>query len=299
MIHDAILPTGTQYEISHGPWQAIVTEQGATLRSLHYEGTDVIKSFDADQSPTSSQGQQLLPWPNRIRDGHYTFDGMEQQLAVSEVDRHNAIHGLVAWSRWSLVEHTDTSVTQTIRIMARPGWPGTINVRLTHRLSDAGLAVEVTARNVGTTAVPFGYAAHPYLCLGGTIDDWTVDAPFTSWLQVDDRLLPMQMREMDSIHTLNGLTVGQRTFDTAYTVKGDGTVGSPAWRIRVSNGETSHELWGDAAMSWVQIYTPDDRHSLAVEPMTCGPDAFNEGPTHGDVIRLEPGNDVTLHWGIA
>ncbi|MBZ9583922.1 aldose epimerase family protein, partial [Klebsiella quasivariicola] len=152
-------------------------------------------------------------------------------------------------------------------------------VRLTHRLSDAGLAVEVTARNVGTTAVPFGYAAHPYLCLGGTIDDWTVDAPFTSWLQVDDRLLPMQMREMDSIHTLNGLTVGQRTFDTAYPVKGDGTVGSPAWRIRVSNGETSHELWGDAAMSWVQIYTPDDRHSLAVEPMTCGPDAFNEGPT--------------------
>lgn len=92
MINDAILPTGTQYEISHGPWQAIVTEQGATLRSLHYEGTDVIKSFDADQSPTSSQGQQLLPWPNRIRDGHYTFDGMEQQLAVSEVDRHNAIH---------------------------------------------------------------------------------------------------------------------------------------------------------------------------------------------------------------
>ena len=90
MINDAILPTGTQYEISHGPWQAIVTEQGATLRSLHYEGTDVIKSFDADQSPTSSQGQQLLPWPNRIRDGHYTFDGMEQQLAVSEVDRHNA-----------------------------------------------------------------------------------------------------------------------------------------------------------------------------------------------------------------
>ena len=164
MINDAILPTGTQYEISHGPWQAIVTEQGATLRSLHYEGTDVIKSFDADQSPTSSQGQQLLPWPNRIRDGHYTFDGMEQQLAVSEVDRHNAIHGLVAWSRWSLVEHTDTSVTQTIRIMARPGWPGTISVRLTHRLSDAGLAVEVTARNVGTTAVPFGYAAHPYLC---------------------------------------------------------------------------------------------------------------------------------------
>ena len=163
MINDAILPTGTQYEISHGPWQAIVTEQGATLRSLHYEGTDVIKSFDADQSPTSSQGQQLLPWPNRIRDGHYTFDGMEQQLAVSEVDRHNAIHGLVAWSRWSLVEHTDTSVTQTIRIMARPGWPGTISVRLTHRLSDAGLAVEVTAwvapstTGQSTPRLPRGY----------------------------------------------------------------------------------------------------------------------------------------------
>ena len=248
MINDVILPTGTQYEISHGPWQAIVTEQGATLRSLRYDGVDVVKSFNADQSPASSQGQQLLPWSNRIRDGHYTFNGVEQQLAVSEVDRHNAIHGLVAWSRWSLVKHTDTSVTQAIRIMARPGWPGTIDVHLTHRLSDTGLAIEVTARNVGTTAVPFGYAAHPYFCLGGAIDDWMIDAPFTSWLQVDDRLLPVQMREMDNAHTLSGTTVGQRTFDTAYTVDGDGTVGSPAWRIRVSSGERSHELWGDAAM---------------------------------------------------
>ena len=299
MVKDIAIPTGTQYQISHDSWQAIVTEQGATLRSLQYGGADVVKSFDTDQLPASSQGQQLLPWPNRIRDGHYTFEGDEQQLAVSEVDRHNAIHGLVAWSRWSLVEHTDTSVTQTIRVMARPGWPGTIDVDLTHRLSDTGLTVEVIVRNVGATAVPFGYAAHPYFSLGGTIDDWTVEAPFTSWLQVDDRLLPVQMRKMDSAHILNGLTVGQRTFDTAYTVQGDGTVGSAAWRIKVTNGETSHELWGDAAMGWTQIYTPDDRRSLAVEPMTCGPDAFNEGPTHGDVIRLGPGDDVTLRWGIA
>lgn len=295
MINDVVLPTGSQYEISCGPWQAIVTEQGATLRSLQYDGVDVIASFDAHQSPASSQGQQLLPWPNRIRDGHYTFDGVEQQLAVSEVDRHNAIHGLVAWAPWSLLEHTDVSVTQTIRIMARPGWPGTIDVNLTHRLSDAGLAVDVTARNVGATAVPFGYAAHPYLSLGGTIDDWTIDAPLSSWLQVDDRLLPVQMREMDYAHALNGLKVGHRTFDTAYTVH----VGSPTWRIKVTNGDTSHELWADAAMGWAQIYTPADRRSLAVEPMTCGPDAFNEGPTHDDVLRLEPDEAVTLRWGIA
>ena len=112
MINDVMLPTGTQYEISHGLWQAVVTEQGATLRSLRHNGDDVIKTFEADQSPASSQGQQLLPWPNRIRDGRYRFDDVDQQLAISEVDRNNAIHGLVAWSPWHLVEHTDFSVTQ-------------------------------------------------------------------------------------------------------------------------------------------------------------------------------------------
>lgn len=299
MINDVILPTGTQYEISHGPWQAVVTEQGATLRSLRHNGDDVIKTFEADQSPASSQGQQLLPWPNRIRDGRYRFDDVDQQLAISEVDRNNAIHGLVAWSPWHLVEHTDSSVTQEIRIMARPGWPGTIDVRLTHNLDDHGLTVTVRARNVGATAVPFGYAAHPYFCLGGSIDEWKIDAPFASWLQVDDRLLPVRICGMDEVHTMSGQSLGQRTFDTAYTLDREGTVGSPAWRIKVTSDEASHELWGDATMGWAQIYTPDDRLSLAVEPMTCGPDAFNEGPTHGDAIRLESGDEVTLTWGIA
>ncbi|MDO4411824.1 aldose 1-epimerase family protein [Cutibacterium sp.] len=298
MIDDVILPTGTQYEISHGPWQAVVTEQGATLRRLRYQGDDVIKTFDADQAPIASQGQQLLPWPNRIRDGHYSFNGVDQQLAISEVDRNNAIHGLAAWVPWSLVEHSESSVTQEVRIMSQPGWPGTIDVWLTHSLDDHGLTVTVKARNVGATEVPFGYAAHPYFCLGGSIDEWQVEAPFASWLQVDDRLLPVQMRDMDEVHTLNGQPVNGRTFDTAYTLDGGKSVGEPAWRVKVTAGQRSHELWGDSTMGWVQIYTPDDRLSLAVEPMTCGPNAFNEGPTHNDVIRLASGDEVVLTWGI-
>lgn len=288
-------PTGEQYELSAGPWRAIVTEQGATLRSLTRDGTDVVKPFPADSLPASSQGQQLLPWPNRIRDGHYVFDGVDQQLPISEVDRNNAIHGLAGWVPWSLLEHTADSLTQSVRIMARPGWPGTLEAVLTHRLTDEGLDVEVTARNVGTSPLPFGYAAHPYLVLDAPIDEWTVNAPFTGWLEVDDRLLPVAMHPMDDEHTLSAdRPLGARRLDTAFTVRGQ-----DRWEITVSHGDRSHTLWGDAALGWAQIYTPGARDALAVEPMTCGPDAFNEGPTHDGVIRLEPGEDVTVHWGIA
>lgn len=299
----SISPTGNQYEISSGDQHAAITEVGATLRTFSVGGRDVVRGFGADEVVSGGRGQQLLPWPNRIRDGRYTFNGVEQQLSLSEPDRHNAIHGLVRHVPWVLVEHTTDSVTQQVTVYPRSGWPGTVEATIRHSVSEAGLLVEVTVRNLGDETVPFGYAAHPYFTVGeDTVDDVVLELPAAQYLEVDERLLPVEIRDVDGTeYDLRSATeaLGSRGFDTAFTglTRGeDGLV-----RVRLSRGERFAELWADESMGWIQIFTGDERRdlSIAVEPMTCGPDAFNDGPTHDDLITIAPGDSYAGRWGVS
>ena len=77
-------PTGEQYEISFGDQRAVVTEVGAALRVYSVADRDVVLGFGVDEVISGGGGQQLIPWPNRIRDGRYEFGGKQQQLALTE-----------------------------------------------------------------------------------------------------------------------------------------------------------------------------------------------------------------------
>ena len=82
----------------------MVTESGATLRALEHEDRALVDGFGEDEMPRGGRGQLLMPWPNRIRDGRYPYDGRELQLGLSEPARGNASHGLVRWAAWTLEE---------------------------------------------------------------------------------------------------------------------------------------------------------------------------------------------------
>ena len=132
-------PTGKQLDLTLGDQEATVTELGAGLRRYAVGGRDVVAGYDAEAPVKGGRGQQLLPWPNRIRDGRYSFGGVAQQLVLSEPKRNNASHGLVRYVPWMLVEHAATSVAQRVRVYPQPGWAGTLEAMLTHRLTEDGL----------------------------------------------------------------------------------------------------------------------------------------------------------------
>ena len=298
----SIPPTGAQYEIVSGGHRAVVTEVGATLRSYTVDGVDVVRGFGEHESPRGGQGQNLLPWPNRIRDGKYTFAGKSQQLWLSEPARHNASHGLVRYVPWVVIDRTPDSVTNQVRVFPQPGWPGWLEATVTHAVSTEGLTVTMSATNIGDGDVPFGYAAHPYLTVGEeTVDDVDVTVPAAAYLEVDpDRLLPIRVAPVDGtdLDLRDGPTLGSRNLDHALTDLTRDTGG--CWRVTLTRGDRTAELWGDESMAWVQVFTggPYRDRSIAVEPMTCGPDAYNEGPTHDDLIVLAPGDTCTGRWGV-
>ncbi len=296
--------TGTQYLIEAGEYRAAVTELGAGLRELGYAGTSLVTTFDADELPAHGTGQLLTPWPNRIDGGRYSFNGAEHRLDLSEPTRRNAIHGLTRWTAWTSVTHDRCEVTLRNVPHGQQGYPFAIQVDVTYRVdAESGLHVTVIATNKGSRPAPWGTGQHPYLTVATpTVDDCELTLPADHWLPVDERGIPSGKPQ----HVAGGefdfraaRKIGDTRLDNAFTClrrEADGL----AW-VRIEAGGTRTALWADAGYRWLQVFTGDAlesahrRTALAVEPMTCPPNAFVSGE---DLIVLEPRQTVTCRWGM-
>src|SRR3954451_24209606 len=171
-------PSGEQFEIEADGQRAIVVEVGGGLRSYTADGEDVLDGYGLDEMSTSGRGQVLSPWPNRLRKGSYEFEGKRYQLPLTEPERHNAIHGLVRWLPWTLVERASERVVVQTVVHPQPGYPFRVALRIEYTLSAAGLSVRSTATNAGDHPCPYGIGAHPYLTVGTpTVDVATLHVP--------------------------------------------------------------------------------------------------------------------------
>ena len=300
-------PSGAQYEISCGGYRAVVTESGAALRALSYADRPLVDGFAEDQMSAGGRGQLLMPWPNRIRDGRYTFGGADYQLALTEPKRSNASHGLARWAAWTLEEHSETSVSLQYRLMAQTGYPWLVDLHVLYDLSADGLTVTQTATNMSSSPAPFASGAHPYLTLGdGPVDDWELTLPAAAYTTTDDRLLPIARESVSGTELDFREARGLRStsLNTTFTELERDTSGRATVLLSDPRTGCNVSLWVDQHHPWLLLYTADDvpataRRSLAVEPMTANTDAFRSGE---DLITLAPsgqqGDEFSGSWGI-
>src|SRR4051812_40217615 len=170
--------SGYQYEIAAGPYAAVVTEQGGSLRALSRDGRPLILSHDADELPPAASGQLLAPWPNRIDRGRYAFGGETYELPINERERDNAIHGLVREEPWAVAEHEPHRVRLTYRLLGRTGYPFRLDLTVEYALdAEEGLTVRLSARNAGSRPAPYGHGTPPYLTLGRPLDECALTVP--------------------------------------------------------------------------------------------------------------------------
>jgi aldose 1-epimerase len=297
-------PSGTQWTIRAGGQEAVVVEVGGGLRAYRADGVDYVDGYDEDEICAGGAGQVLAPWPNRIRDGRYAFGGRSLQLSLTEPARHTAMHGLVNWLPWRLVERRDDAVTVGCELPATPGYPWPLRLRTEWRIDADGLRASHQATNLGGQPCPFGMAVHPYLQLPGVaVDDLVLRVPGRSRLLLDGRMLPIGAAKVagSEYDYTEPRQIGSARLDTAF---GDvEPVGSGGSSVTLSSADSSAavSVWADRAFGWWQVFTGDSltgsrqRRSVAVEPMTCPPDAFRSGR---DVIVLEPGTSWGASWGI-
>lgn len=301
-----VSPSGDQFEIVADGYRAVVTESGAALRSLTYEGRDLVDGFPQDGMSAGGRGQLLMPWPNRIRDGAYSFGGRALQLPLTEPSRGNASHGLVRWAAWTLEEHTESSVSLSCRVMAQKGYPWTVDMHVLYDLSADGLHVRQTATNLSNEEAPYASGAHPYLRVGERIEPLELTVPARSRLLLDpERKLPAGIETVrgTSYDLTEGRLIGDAVLDAPLgdLVHDDSRAAVTLCEPATGRGAL---LWMDERHRWVQVYTPEvpagqPRTGIAVEPMTAPPDAFNSGT---DLVVLAPagtpGDELSAEWGI-
>lgn len=293
----------TETSIAMGPYSAVVTSRGGALRELQHNGRDLVVGFGAGGRIPDYRGVICAPWPNRLADGAYEYAGTAFQAVINEPERGAALHGLATDQVWDVRETTNSSVTLGCTVGAGPHYPADLDLEVSYTLAADGLHCSVRAANTGGTAGPYGVCPHPYLVAGpAPLDEWTLELPASEYLAVTpDRLLPVGMKQVagGSFDFRAERRLGPVKIDHAFT--GITSDDSKTARVRVHDPSgTGVELEWGAEWAWVQIHTADkpakpDRLGLAVEPMTCPPDAFNSGT---DLIHLQPGDTHTAAWAI-
>jgi aldose 1-epimerase len=298
---------GWELVLRDGGYTAVVTEVGGGLRSLQHDGHDLVRPYAVQQVRPRYAGVVLAPWPNRVAGGAYEFGGEQHQLPLTEPERGNALHGLVTWDRFAAEQVTASSVTLVDRLVPQVGYPFEVTVEVTYTLTARdGLRTSVRAGNTGDRAAPWGTAAHPYLQAGTEhVDDCVLSVPADQVLEVTpDRLLPVGLAPVEGtgLDFRSPTAIGDTFVDHAFT----GLRADPDGLVRVrlvsASGRGVECAWDPAVLPWVQVHTADtpeaetDRTGLAVEPMTCAPDAFNSGQ---DLVVLEPGAEHVASWTLS
>jgi aldose 1-epimerase len=298
-----MVPSGRQVEIAAGDQRATIVEVGGGLRTYSVGGADLLDGYPADRMCSSGRGQVLIPWPNRLEDGSYEFDRRRNQLPLSDAGASNAIHGLVRWASWSVVEEQAGRAVAAHVLHPQPGYPYALALRIEYTLSGSGLRVRTTATNIGANPCPYGAGAHPYLTIGTpTIDPVVLRVPALTVIRSDARGLPVASEPVEGTEYdfRSPRSIGATVLDNAYADLDRDEDGLARVELHDPESGRGLTLWADGTHGYLQVFSGDPlpdvaRRSLAVEPMTCPANAFRTGE---GLIRLEPGQSFTSEWGL-
>lgn len=297
-----IPPSGEQFELRWGDQRATIVEVGGGIREYAVGDRPVLDPYPLEAMCDGAHGAPLIPWPNRLADGRYQFDGAEYHVALTEPDKRNAIHGFLRWRAWQAVELSEARVVMATRLHPLPGYPFVLDVSVAYALSDAGLTVTTVAANAGEQPCPYAVGQHPYLSAGGgPIDEATLQLDAGLRVLTDERQLPAGSEPVagSDFDFRAGRRIGDQQIDYAFTDLGRDADGLAWVRLTGTDGYRA-ELWQDGRYPYVEIYTGDTlgpdraRRGLGTEPMSGPPNALQSGES---VIRLEPGDTVATVWG--
>ena len=255
-------------------------------------------------------GAVLAPWPNRIDGGRFDFAGDSHQLPITEPERNTALHGLVADVEWSVVERTESTVSLKYALEPTEGYPFEFSLQVDFELAEAELRMRARALNTGSAPAPFGFGFHPWLSggAGELVDEAQLVIPAAHWYETNERLIPTAVRPFDdgtavpADHVSDDSAcmvckdfralrlIGGTVLDDAF---GQPRRGDDGWSRARLKGTDLREVvvgMGPGFRTW-QACTGDGldedlaRRAIAIEPMTCPPNAFAAGEAGVEIGR--------------
>jgi len=239
---------------------------GGSIQELTVAGISIIKSITLDESglekyKTTYPSAVLFPFPNRVAQGKYSFNGEQFQLSINEPGFNNAIHGLVSDKQFTVDQIDNQSISMRYTHDSSHGFPFPYQFVITYFFSEAGLKLNFEVTNVGAQSFPFGIGWHPYFELEN-YEHCSVDFSAEKKYVNDEKMVP---RDAEA-YTEEEIHLVEAKLDSAYKLRlGRIVLNGPRYQLQMDVPEDCY----------LQLYTPDNRTTLAIEPMTCIADAFN------------------------
>lgn len=277
---------------SGGATALILPEYGGRLHQLTVmvggEPTPLLHSpedvREYAERPTRGGSFPMAPWPNRIRDGRFEYQGREYE--VPRDGKPHAIHGRVLQRPWEVVART----ARVVELVAPfdDGWPWRGRAWQRFELTDDALRMKLEVR-AEREAFPAGCGWHPWFRrdVAGA-KDVRVGLPAEKRYVLEEQIPTGELVAPDGDYDLrDGAPLGERRIDDCYTAL-SGPVTIDWGRVRLS-------MTIDCPQPHVQLFTPD--YALCVEPQTCAPDAFNlaaRGSMTDGMAVAAPGRSVGI-----
>lgn len=297
--------SGEVVELQTANYKATLVSTGAGIASLQFKGRDIVMPHAVDQVAISHMGKSLIPWPNRITDGRYTWNEVEYQLWINEFVTPSAIHGLCAYEHWDVLEQNSHSVTFAHIIAARLGYPFTLECKVKYELEDAktatdfgGLKVTMLVTNLSKNAAPVVIGSHPYLTCNGELNDhYELKLCSKLLLQKFDQKFNLQGEEsvawLDSCLNTDGQRIGEHKLDNCFRL--DAPQGQE-WCCEISSGNLVAGMKSNTP--YLQLFTAEklERKCFAIEPMTDNVNAFNI--SEQNTLALQPNQTRQMVFSI-
>ena len=280
---------------------AIINELNLTKDDVNYSIIDGYSTYEELIKNAGHKSSKMFPFPNRIKDGKYKFNNNEFQLPINHVKENHAIHGFVFNKKFKIVETKieDHFASVTLKYIYKgeiTGYPFEFEITIINSLIDGeGFKCQTDVKNIGKLDMIMGDGWHPYLKFDKKVNDLFLTIPESDRIEVDDRMIPTG-NIIDYNDFAVSSKIGDTSFDTGFYIKNQNEI----CKTEIYNPEADIKLiisqeTGGNKYNYLQIYIPPSRDSIAIEPMTCNTNAFNNKQ---GLITFKPNEQFEAWYGV-
>lgn len=259
-----------------------------------------IENVDSKSRDDIFTNAKLSPFAGRIKEGEFTFNAVTHNLVKNYPEENNACHGFIYDKKFSVTgriinEDFAACTLEYHYIGGIPGYPFPFLIEITYKLSASdGLTCITKISNVSGMPIPLSDGWHFYFDLGTKVDDLKLKIDACEIMELDRQMIPIGERKMFMEFITSGV-IGSRQFDSCFKLTGNEKA---VTQLLSEKRKIDLRIWqetGPGKYGYLTIYTPPDRKTIAVEPMTSNINSFNNGE---GLITLSSQRSFVSSFGI-
>jgi len=295
---------------SSGEFLSILPETGGLLHELQYLYGDkrisVLDHYEnekelLDDVGNSFKGCNLFPFTNRIKDGQYNFGGFLHQLKTNYANENNAAHGLVYDRPFKIHQSKINNNSAQVVLEYTSdgsdiGYPFKYDLKVYYTLDiHSNITIKTQIKNKDNKAMPVSHGWHPYFQLEANIDQLELCFSAGKKCVVDERKLATGEFTTNKDFLISQ-SINKMNLDDCFMFsKSEKIAQTKLLNPNTGIGICIWQQQGKNLYNFLQVYTPEHRKSIAIEPSSTISNAFNH---ESNYLILKAGEEIDFTWGI-